>query len=124
MIGRISRIVIVSAVVVLAGWAVVAAVWGGPGESISSHVRDYSHLYPAIPFALGVLLGHWLGPTHELAWFDRVAFAMGGAGMATVGHWLSPSWAAPVLFLVGGFIAGAFLWRMGPPQPRDGRSIP
>lgn len=62
MIGRISRIVIVSAVVVLAGWATVAALLGDTSDTISGHVRDYAAQYPLIAVAFGVLAGHWFWP--------------------------------------------------------------
>lgn len=58
-IGLISRIVITVSIVVLAGWATVAAIWGGPGDTISEHVRDYATQYPLILVAAGVLIGHW-----------------------------------------------------------------
>lgn len=65
MIGRVTRIVLTVAIVALAAWATVAAVLGGPGDTISEYVRDYASAYPIIPFAGGVLVGHWwwsMGP--------------------------------------------------------------
>lgn len=43
-------------------WATVAAIWGAEGSTISEHVRDYASAYPLIPFAAGVLSGHWFWP--------------------------------------------------------------
>jgi hypothetical protein len=60
MIGRITRILIVACVSALAAWTSIAVVIGGPLDSVSAHVRDYSAQYPFIPFALGFVAGHWL----------------------------------------------------------------
>jgi hypothetical protein len=65
MIGKITRIVITVAILVLAVWASIAALFGGAGDSISAHVRDYCSQYPILAVAAGVLIGHWfwgMGP--------------------------------------------------------------
>lgn len=59
MIGRITRIVLSVAIVVLAAWATVAALLGGDRDTISAHVRDYCAQYPILAVTAGVLIGHW-----------------------------------------------------------------
>ena len=54
-----TKIVLGVTVLVLIIWATVAAVFGAEGSTISEHVRDYAAAYPLIPFALGVVCGHW-----------------------------------------------------------------
>jgi hypothetical protein len=60
VIGRITKWVIALSVFALCAWTSAAVIWGLPGDSVSAHVRDYAAQYPLIPFALGVLCGHWL----------------------------------------------------------------
>jgi hypothetical protein len=62
VIGRATRIILSVVIVGLSLWATVAALWGGPGDTISEHVRDYAAQYPVLAVALGVLVGHWAWP--------------------------------------------------------------
>jgi peptidoglycan/LPS O-acetylase OafA/YrhL len=58
-IGRITRALLTVVALVLVLWASIAALWGGPGDTISETLRDYGAAYPIIPFAAGVVAGHW-----------------------------------------------------------------
>lgn len=62
MIGKVTRIVLSVVIVGLAAWASVAAAVGGELDTVSAHVRDYGHKFPLVPFAAGVLVGHWFWP--------------------------------------------------------------
>ena len=52
--------VMIGSTVALVAFDIVVAVTGKP--TISQKVRSYAGKYPMIPFALGVLIGHWLWP--------------------------------------------------------------
>ncbi len=62
MIGLVTKWVIGVSVFALCAWTSLAVVWGGPGDSVSAHVRDYAAQFPLIPFAMGVVVGHWCWP--------------------------------------------------------------
>ena len=61
-LSRVTKVVLCVSIVALIVWATVAAIWGADGCTISEHVRYYAAQYPVVPFALGVLVGHWLWP--------------------------------------------------------------
>lgn len=55
----ITEIVIVISVV---GWCTYTAIMGGngqPGDTISEVIARAGREHPLIPFALGVVIGHW-----------------------------------------------------------------
>jgi len=60
--GRVTRVVLLVVVIGLALWATVAALVGGPQDTVSAHIRDYCERFPLLPLSLGVLLGHWFWP--------------------------------------------------------------
>ena len=60
--GRISRLLIIMTVIIWTAWAIVAAVLGGPLDTISAHVRDYATQYTLIAFGIGFVAGHWIWP--------------------------------------------------------------
>lgn len=51
----------IAVVVVSLVYDVVALTIGGSQATISARVVTWSKRYPAIPFALGFLAGHWFG---------------------------------------------------------------
>ena len=57
-----TKVVLAVVVLVLIVWATVASVLGAEGSTISEHVRDYCAAYPLLPFALGIVCGHWFWP--------------------------------------------------------------
>jgi peptidoglycan/LPS O-acetylase OafA/YrhL len=61
-LGHVTRILLVVVILALAGWASVVSIFGQPLDTVSAHIRDYSAAAPILPFALGVLVGHWLWP--------------------------------------------------------------
>lgn len=61
-VGQVTRVVMVIAIVSLAGWATLAAVFGATKDTISGHIRDYCAQYPILAVAAGVLIGHWFWP--------------------------------------------------------------
>lgn len=61
-LGHVTKAIILVAIGVLAIWTTIAAIWGVPGDTVSSHVLLYSQRYPILAFGLGVLVGHWLVP--------------------------------------------------------------
>lgn len=56
----VTDIILISAVLVLVGWNVYAAITGRP--TISQRVDRYSGRWPIIPFAIGVVCGHLFWP--------------------------------------------------------------
>lgn len=51
----------------LIGWDIYVALTPQKGDTISEVIRDWAFAHPVIPFALGVLCGHWLWPLRERA---------------------------------------------------------
>lgn len=45
---------------IMGAYAALVAAYGKTGDTISEHVTRWSKLAPMLPFALGVLIGHWL----------------------------------------------------------------
>jgi hypothetical protein len=54
--------VIFFAVVSLLLYNVVAGVMGGGTATISARLQHHAVRYPVIPFAIGMLAGHWVWP--------------------------------------------------------------
>jgi hypothetical protein len=57
------RKVMITIVVLIAGligWDIYLATDDKKENTISNLIQDASHEHPMIPFALGVLIGHWL----------------------------------------------------------------
>ncbi len=59
-LGLVTKWLICIAVFSLLVWTSIAVVWGGAGDSVSAHVRDYCAQYPFLPFLLGFVFGHFL----------------------------------------------------------------
>lgn len=59
-LGHITRWVILVCIIVLAGWTSIAAIWGLPGDTVSETVRAFCGRYPIVPFAVGLMVAHWL----------------------------------------------------------------
>jgi hypothetical protein len=49
-------------VVVLVAWDIWLYVNPAPSDTISRVIADAAQDHPLLPFALGVLIGHWLWP--------------------------------------------------------------
>jgi hypothetical protein len=52
--------VVLACALLLGTYAAAAAAWGLPGATVSESITRWSKQHPMIPFALGVLVGHWL----------------------------------------------------------------
>jgi hypothetical protein len=52
----------VASVCGLAGWDIFVAANSSPGDTISEVVLEVALRHPIVPFALGVLCGHWFWP--------------------------------------------------------------
>jgi hypothetical protein len=50
---------IIGAIVIILGYDVVAAIYGGTGSTISEVITSWSYGTPLLPFAFGVVCGHW-----------------------------------------------------------------
>jgi hypothetical protein len=61
MINRITKIIIAATVVLLVLWDVYAYL-AEDNATISVVITDASYYTPWVPFALGVLMGHWFFP--------------------------------------------------------------
>lgn len=58
MVSRLTKILVVFTAVALVLYDVYAVVAGGKEATISWIVLQWSKVYPIIPFALGVVIGH------------------------------------------------------------------
>lgn len=61
---RISRIVIVSALLLILGWDLIAQLFGGTKATVSQAVWDFSRQAPWVVFLAGFFCGHlfWGNP--------------------------------------------------------------
>jgi hypothetical protein len=55
----ITSVLMVAVVVLMIGWDVYVAFTPVKGDTISEILRQIARNHPMIPFALGVLIGHW-----------------------------------------------------------------
>jgi hypothetical protein len=55
---RTSQLVVIITTIVIIGYDICAAIWGGRHETVSGVIWDWSAKAPVLPFAAGVLMGH------------------------------------------------------------------
>lgn len=105
------------------GWFVVvvtAALLGfdlvlnaeGAGLTYSEWIRVHSLTYPAIPFAVGVLFGHWFGPPQQTP-ATRPLVLLVPIGVGLILGWsgaFSMGWGGAFWVGVLGVPAGAWAW--------------
>lgn len=58
---NLTQWIIVISIVVIGGIDVVLALIGGKQKTISVQITLWSKKYPIIPFAFGILMGHFFG---------------------------------------------------------------
>jgi hypothetical protein len=56
---NLTRWIIVGVVAIVGAIDIVLAIYGGMNATISFNITQWSHQYPAIPFAFGFLMGHF-----------------------------------------------------------------
>jgi hypothetical protein len=56
---NLTRWIIVGVVAITGLIDIVLAIFGGMQATISFNITQWSHTYPAIPFAFGFLMGHF-----------------------------------------------------------------
>lgn len=61
-LAKLTKIILITAVVALSLYDIVALINGGSEATISRITLSYSKEYPVIPFAVGVVCGHLFWP--------------------------------------------------------------
>ena len=87
------------------------------GDTISETIRRWSGAHPFVPFALGVLCGHWLAHAVPSPDWGLFALAAAGAGMlaGSIARPLSMTrWQALAVFAIG-ILSGGLLWSLPTP---------
>jgi hypothetical protein len=111
--------IVVATLVAWVGWDIYAAVFGGLDATESDVIRDASQVFEAIPFAGGVVAGHW--------WVSREKPLIEGPARFVVLVALAATSAVVAYFtrlptalhLALGIASGHFLWPMGTNPERD-----
>ena len=56
---------LIIALVIVGLWDLYAGWWTPPQSSVSAVIQEWSRRYPALPLAIGILLGHLFWPTYR-----------------------------------------------------------
>lgn len=103
---------VVCVTVLVSAWTYWHAHTGRGDLTVSATIRRWSSAHPSVPYALGVLCGHWLAPAYASPRWGGYALAAAGAGLFA-GAIARPArlsmWQVLGVF-VGGVVAGGLLW--------------
>lgn len=108
---------------VIIGSDVVLALDGRVGNTYSEHITRLGSRMIVVPYAVGVIVGHWCLPSH----LPRVPGGLGlciaiGAVLALLdwrsGHLMARHEVPMIAWVLQGIVCGALLWSM----PMGGRS--
>lgn len=117
-------IVVVAGLLIL--YDIVAAIWGGPGATVSVVMLKWARHIPGIPYCFGILGAHLFWPSPRKSYRILRPILLGASGVLLVVVPLIWGWPpiTPGIPMLAGVLMGHLLWNQTARKDPGGQEDP